>query len=95
MRTQPLPLADFDDPGMFSASATMEFLANEDPSFLEKNGTLIDFIKNRKKQINIVCPTSGADEGSTQKQQILDELHVSIFFYLRRIILNQVDFGFI
>lgn len=45
----------------------MDFLSKED-----SNGTLIDFIKNRKKQFN-----GNSDEGSTQKQQILEELHVS------------------
>lgn len=45
----------------------MDFLNKED-----SNGTLIDFIKNRKKQFN-----GNSDEGSTQKQQILEELHVS------------------
>lgn len=74
MRTQPLQLSDLEDADMFSQSS-LEFLANEDPGFLEKNGTLIDFIKNRKKQM--VGSPGGLDEGSTQKQQILEELHVS------------------
>lgn len=47
----------------------MDFLHKED-----SNGTLIDFIKNRKKQFN-----GNSDEG-TQKQQILEELHVSKTF---------------
>lgn len=64
MRTQ--PLNDFDGE-VFSANAAMDFLNKED-----SNGTIIDFIKNRKKQFN-----SNSDEGSTQKQQILEELHVS------------------
>ena len=64
VRTQPLPLNDFDD-------ETMEFLNKEDP-----NSTLIDFIKSRKKQYNVVS-SSGTDEGTSQKQQILEELHVS------------------
>ncbi|XP_063908779.1 ankyrin repeat domain-containing protein 17 isoform X5 [Zophobas morio] len=62
VRTQPLPLNDFDD-------ETMEFLNKEDP-----NSTLIDFIKSRKKQYNVVS-SSGTDEGTSQKQQILEELH--------------------
>lgn len=47
----------------------MDFLNKED-----SNGTLIDFIKNRKKF------NGNSDEGSTQKQQILEELHVSTKF---------------
>lgn len=74
VRTQPLQLTDLEDADVFTQS-TMEFLAKEDPEFLEKNGTLIDFIKNRKKQM--AGSLSGVDEGSTQKQQILEELHVS------------------
>jgi hypothetical protein len=64
VRTQPLPLTDFEE-------EAMEFLNKEDP-----NSTLIDFIKSRKKQYNVVS-SSGSDEGTTQKQQILEELHVS------------------
>lgn len=75
VRTQPLQLSDLEDADVFTQS-TMEFLAKEDPEFLEKNGTLIDFIKNRKKQM--VGALGNVDEGSTQKQQILEELHVSI-----------------
>ncbi|XP_044260011.1 ankyrin repeat domain-containing protein 17 isoform X12 [Tribolium madens] len=56
VRTQPLPLTDFEE----------DFLNKEDP-----NSTLIDFIKCRKKQYNVVS----SDEGTTQKQQILEELH--------------------
>ncbi|XP_044757341.1 ankyrin repeat and KH domain-containing protein 1 isoform X3 [Coccinella septempunctata] len=56
---QPL---DFED-DIFSSSAAMEFLQKED-----QNSTLIEFIKNRKKHF-------GGEEGSTQKQQILEELH--------------------
>lgn len=78
VRTQPLQLADLEDADVFTQS-TMEFLAKEDPEFLEKNGTLIDFIKNRKKQM--VGTLGAVDEGSTQKQQILEELHVSVFFF--------------
>lgn len=74
VRTQPLQLSDLEDADVFTQS-TMEFLAKEDPEFLEKNGTLIDFIKNRKKQM--VGSLGGVDEGTTQKQQILEELHVS------------------
>lgn len=74
VRTQPLQLSDLEDTDVFTQS-TMEFLAKEDPEFLEKNGTLIDFIKNRKKQM--AGSLSSMDEGSTQKQQILEELHVS------------------
>lgn len=44
-----------------------DFLSKEDP-----NSTLIDFIKSRNKQYVVSC-----DEGTTQKQQILEELHVS------------------
>lgn len=66
VRTQ--PLNDFEGE-VFSANAAMDFLNKED-----SNGTLIDFIKNRKKQFN-----GNSDEGSTQKQQILEELHVSWF----------------
>ncbi|XP_023310968.1 ankyrin repeat domain-containing protein 17 isoform X5 [Anoplophora glabripennis] len=62
VRTQ--PLNDFDEE-VFSANAAMDFLNNKD----ESNSTLIDFIKNRKKQYN------SSDEGTTQKQQILEELH--------------------
>ncbi|KAJ8935953.1 hypothetical protein NQ314_012575 [Rhamnusium bicolor] len=61
VRTQ--PLNDFEEE-VFSANAAMDFL-NKD----ESNSTLIDFIKNRKKQY------SSTDEGTTQKQQILEELH--------------------
>lgn len=75
VRTQPLQLSDLEEADVFTQS-TMEFLAKEDPEFLEKNGTLIDFIKNRKKQM--VGSLSNVDEGSTQKQQILEELHVSV-----------------
>lgn len=64
VRTQ--PLNDFDEE-VFSANAAMDFLNNKD----ESNSPLIDFIKNRKKQYN------SSDEGTTQKQQILEELHVS------------------
>lgn len=65
VRTQPLPLTDFEEDAM-------EFLNKEDT-----NSTLIDFIKSRKKQYNVVSSSSGTDEGTTQKQQILEELHVS------------------
>lgn len=68
VRTQ--PLNDFEGE-VFSANAAMDFLNKED-----SNGTLIDFIKNRKKQFS-----GNSDEGSTQKQQILEELHVSTSFY--------------
>ncbi|XP_060527199.1 ankyrin repeat domain-containing protein 17-like isoform X2 [Cylas formicarius] len=53
------PLSDFEEE-VFSAT---EFLNKEDP-----NGTLLDFIKNRKKFIS-------DPDGNTQKQQILEELH--------------------
>lgn len=85
VRTQPLQLSDLEDADVFTQS-TMEFLAKEDPEFLEKNGTLIDFIKNRKKQM--VGSLGGADEGSTQKQQILEELHVSKYLILDLLNLN-------
>ncbi|KAL3278379.1 hypothetical protein HHI36_013707 [Cryptolaemus montrouzieri] len=62
VRTQPLPI-DFEE-DIFSSTAAMEFLHKED-----QNSTLIDFIKNRKKHYNT------NDDGSTQKQQILEELH--------------------
>ncbi|KAK9891834.1 hypothetical protein WA026_016633 [Henosepilachna vigintioctopunctata] len=62
VRTQPLS-ADFEE-DIFSSTAAMEFLQKED-----QNSTLIDFIKNRKKHY------SNSDDGSTQKQQILEELH--------------------
>lgn len=63
----------------------MDFLNKE-----ESNGTLIDFIKNRKKQFN-----GNSDEGTTQKQQILEELHVSIrnnrkFFLLQKYIFFEL-----
>lgn len=68
VRTQ--PLTDFNEE-VFSTNTAMDFLSKDDA-----NGTLIDFIKNRKKQFN-----GSSDEGSTQKQQILEELHVSRYLY--------------
>lgn len=62
VRTQPLPVDDFDEAVFGSSSAAME-------------DTLIDFIKNRKKQYSNIVTTT--DEGTSQKQQILEELHVS------------------
>ncbi|XP_045468094.1 ankyrin repeat domain-containing protein 17-like isoform X2 [Harmonia axyridis] len=59
VRSQPL---EFED-DIFSSTAAMEFLHKED-----QNSTLIEFIKNRKKHFN-------GEEGSSQKQQILEELH--------------------
>lgn len=77
VRSQPLTLCDLEDPDIYAATATIDFLAKEDPSFNEKNGSIIDYVKTRKKQINMIS-TSSTDEGSTQKkQQILEELHVS------------------
>lgn len=78
VRTQPLTLSDLEDADVY-AKATMELLAKEDPNFMEKNGSIVEYVKNRKKQLNTVT-SSGSDEGSTQKkQQILEELHVSFY----------------
>lgn len=78
VRTQPLTLSDLEDADVY-ATATMELLAKEDPNFLEKNGSIVEYVKNRKKQLNTIT-SSANDEGSTQKkQQILEELHVSLF----------------
>lgn len=77
VRSQPLTLSDLEDPDIYAATATIDFLAKEDPTFSEKNGSIIDYVK-RKKQINMISGSSSTDEGSTQKkQQILEELHVS------------------
>lgn len=65
LRSQPLPLSDLED---------TEFL-NEDASV---NTSIIDFIKRKNKHPSTTPPLT--DEGSTQKQQILEELHVSILF---------------
>lgn len=70
MRTQ--PLNDFEDE-VFATNAAMDYLANKDDS----NTTIIDFIKNRKKTYSM------AEDGSAQKQQILEELHVSVWMFLR------------
>ncbi|KAF7285836.1 ankyrin repeat and KH domain-containing protein 1-like isoform X5 [Rhynchophorus ferrugineus] len=56
------PLSDFEEE-VISATAAMEFLNKEDP-----NSTLIEFIKKRK-------PFGNDPDGTTQKQQILEELH--------------------
>lgn len=78
VRTQPLTLSDLEDADVY-ATATMELLAKEDPNFMEKNGSIVEYVKNRKKQLNTIT-SSGNDEGSTQKkQQILEELHVSLY----------------
>lgn len=78
VRTQPLTLSDLEDPDIYAATATIDFLAKEDPpNFHEKNGSIIDYVKTRKKPVNLITGTSPTDEGSTQKkQQILEELHV-------------------
>lgn len=68
MRTQPL---EFEDEVFMANAAAVDFLNKDDP-----NSTLIDFIKNRKKQQF----NGNGEEGSSQKQQILEELHVSFFF---------------
>lgn len=73
MRSQ--PLAELADEDVFSQlTNAKEFLSSggkEDPN------TLIDFIKNRKKQF--IVSAGASDEGTTQKQQILEELHVGYF----------------
>ncbi|KAK9744180.1 Ankyrin repeats (3 copies) [Popillia japonica] len=75
VRSQPLTLSDLEDPDIYAATATIDFLSKEDPTFSEKNGSIIDYVK-RKKQINMISGSSSTDEGSTQKkQQILEELH--------------------
>ncbi|XP_025832280.1 ankyrin repeat domain-containing protein 17 isoform X2 [Agrilus planipennis] len=48
-----------------------EFL-NEDPN--SGGGSIIDYIKKRKNMQNCITPPL-TDDGSTQKQQILEELH--------------------
>ncbi|KAK4881046.1 hypothetical protein RN001_004365 [Aquatica leii] len=60
LRSQPLPLSELDD---------SEFL-NEDSTV---GGGIIDFIKRKKQHSSTTPPLT--DEGSTQKQQILEELH--------------------
>lgn len=80
VRTQ--PLNDFEGE-VFSANAAMDFINKED--------AIIDFIKNRKLHFN-----GNKDEGSTQKQQILEELHVSTLLALLEtlfltIIINYSD----
>ncbi|KAF5307348.1 hypothetical protein FQR65_LT07065 [Abscondita terminalis] len=60
LRSQPLPLSELDD---------SEFL-NEDST---GGGGIIDFIKRKKQHPSTTPPLT--DEGSTQKQQILEELH--------------------
>ncbi|CAG9861269.1 unnamed protein product [Phyllotreta striolata] len=63
VRTQPLEL---EDDVIMANAATVDFLNKDDP-----NATLIDFIKNRKNpQFN-----GNGEEGSSQKQQILEDLH--------------------
>lgn len=86
VRSQPLTLSDLEDPDIYAATATIDFLSKEDPTFSEKNGSIIDYVK-RKKQINMISGSSSTDEGSTQKkQQILEELHVSVGLNCKRII---------
>lgn len=76
VRTQPLTLSDLEDADVY-ATATLELLAKEDPNFMDKNGSIVEYVKNRKKQLNTTSSAAN-DEGSTQKkQQILEELHVS------------------
>lgn len=63
------PLSDFEE-GVICATAAMELL-KEDPN----SSNLIDFIKKRKQFSD--------SDGNTQKQQILEELHVSCSRFLR------------
>ncbi|KAJ8920471.1 hypothetical protein NQ315_005339 [Exocentrus adspersus] len=64
VRTQ--PVNDFDDE-VFSPNTAIDFLNNKD----DANNTLMDFIKNRRKNFN---DRNATDESTTQKQQILEEL---------------------
>lgn len=67
LRGQQLPaLVEFED---------TEFLIDHPP----EGGSLIEFIKNRKKQHQASTTPPLIDEGSSQRQQILEELHVRIF----------------
>ncbi|XP_050507031.1 ankyrin repeat domain-containing protein 17-like isoform X3 [Diabrotica virgifera virgifera] len=63
VRTQPL---EFEDEVFMANAAAVDFLNKDEP-----NNSLIDFIKNRKKQQF----SGNGEEGSSQKQQILEELH--------------------
>lgn len=78
VRTQ--PLSDFEGANVLETSA-MELLATDEANFPEKN-RLIDYIKSMKKPISVVSSPSIADEGSTQKQQILEELQVGLYYFL-------------
>lgn len=87
VRTQPLTLSDLEDADVY-ATTTMDLLPKEDLNFMQKNTSIVEYVKNRKKQLNTVT-SSGNDEGSTQKkQQILEELHVSFYYFFFNIIVN-------
>ncbi|XP_031335923.1 ankyrin repeat domain-containing protein 17-like isoform X2 [Photinus pyralis] len=60
LRSQPLPLSELDDSEFLSEDSTV-------------GGGIIDFIKRKKQHSSTTPPLT--DEGTTQKQQILEELH--------------------
>lgn len=69
LRAQQLPaLVEFED---------TDFLIDLPP----EGGSIIEFMKNRKKQQQSSTTPPLADEGSSQRQQILEELHVCIYFF--------------
>lgn len=75
------PLSDFEE-GVMCATAAMELL-KEDPTSIT-NSNLMDFIKKRKQFSD--------SDGNTQKQQILEELHVSCTSLLTNLkVLTNVD----